>query len=303
MIYQTVALANMVPMLSSAPGLSLAHVQAYRDQVYHRTPHRRLRTPDEAVRWLADVGFAFLFPMPDFEMPSLWQAVCGTVRPVPTHHHDADLGRVWDWKDSLPTQRRVFYAKLLRGKPMLVALDRAPLFYALTENYGDPHDYLAEYEAGTLSIEAKKVYEALLEVGQAASTGILRRVSGLEGKAHVARFDRAIAQLQRSMKIVKVGISDSNRWGYSYVYDVLPHVYPDIPAQAREIGRREAQRGLLRQYLQNVGAVPARPTLRLFDWDERTLDRLVGDLAVEGVTRGAVTGLGDDCLMHPRLFQ
>ena len=289
-------------MLASSPVLTLAHVQTYRDQVYHRTSRLRLRTPDDAVRWLDQVGFAFLFPMPDFEMPSLWQAVCGTVRPIPTHHHDADLGRVWDWKDSLPTQRRVFYAKLLRGKPMLVALDRAPLFYALTENYGDPHDYLAEYEAGTLSIEAKKVYEALLEHGQAAATGILRRLSGLEGKAHVARFDRAIAQLQRSMKIVKVGISDSNRWGYSYVYDVLPHVYPDIPTQAQAIGRREAQRDLLRQYLQNVGAAPARSTMRLFDWGARTLDRLVDDLRAEGVVRGAVAELDDDCLIHPGLM-
>ena len=249
-------------MLSPAPALTLATVTAYRDQVYHRTPYLRLYTPNDAVRWTQRVGLAFLFPAPDLEGPSLWHAVCGRSRPVPTHHHDADLGRVWDWKDKLPAQRLVFYAKLLRNKPMLVALDRVPLFYALTENYGDPHDYLAEYEAGTLSIEAKKVYEALLEHGQAASTGILRRQSGLEGKAHVARFDRAIAQLQRSMKIVKVGISDSNRWGYSYVYDVLPHVYPDIPIQAQAIGRREAQRSLLRQYLRNVGAAPSTRRLK-----------------------------------------
>lgn len=290
-------------MLTTTSRLTLDTVRAYRDQTYHRQPHLRLQTPDEAARWVDAVGFAFVFPAPDIELPSLWQAVCGDVRPVPSHHHDADLGRVWDWKDQLPTRKRVFYGKLLRGKPMLVALGVAPLFYALTENYGDPDDYLQAYEEGLLTLEAKRVYEALLQHGQAASTSVLRRASGLDGKSHVARFDRAIALLQRDMKIVKVGIADSNRWGYAYVYDLLPRAFPDIPVQARAISRRAAQRGLLRHYLSNTGAIPVRQVQRLFDWDARTVDRLAEDLASEGVVRGRVEGLGEECLIEGRLLE
>lgn len=285
-------------MLSVAPVMTLATVVAHRDRVYHRLPQLRLRTPEAAAQWVDRVGFAFLFPAVEYEMPSLWHAVCGVARGIPDNQRDADLGRVWDWKDSLPAQRRIFYAKLLRAKPMLVALDHAPLFYALTDNYGDPDDYLAEYEAGTLTLEAKKVYEALLTHGQAASTGVLRRLAGLDGKSSAPRFDRAIALLQRSMKIVKVGISDANRWGYSYVYDLLPRAYPDIPIQAQAISRREAQARLLRRYLANVGAVPVRQTLRLFEWETKTLERLLVELAAEGISRGPVTGIDNDCILH-----
>ena len=112
----------------------------------------------------------------------------------------------------------------------------------------------------------------------------------------MSRFDRAIAQLQRSMKIAKVGISDANRWGYSYVYDLLPRAFPEIPEQARALGRRESMAALLRQHLQNVGAAPTRQVSRLFEWDMPTVERLIGDLAVEGAARGAVASLADDCL-------
>jgi len=284
-------------MSSLTPTISLAAIDAHRDTTYRRTAGRRLHTADDAARWVDEAGFAFLFPDPAIEMPSLWQATCGEIRPIPNHHHDRDLGRVWGWKDSLPAQRRIFYAKLLRGKPMLVALDHAPLFYALTDNYGDADDYLAEYEAGALTVEAKRVYEALLAQGQAAPTSVLRRVAGLEGKAHMGRFDHAVAELQRGMKIVKVGVSDSNRWGYAYVYDLLPRAYPHIPEQARALSRRDAMRGLLRRYLANVGAAPTSRLARLFTWDAKTIDRLAEDLAADGITRTPIEGLAADCLL------
>ena len=238
--------------------VSFAAIEAHRDDVYHRRPEARLHSVEAAGRWVDAVGFAFVFSNRDFDMPTLWNAVDGSRRTGPDTFHERSVGLVWDWKDALPVQRRAFYAKLLRGKPMLVSLACAPSFYALTDNFGDPDDYLAEYEAGTLTLEAKKVYEALLAHGQAASTGVLRRAAGLEGKSNVGRFDRAIAQLQRSMRIAKVGISDANRWGYSYVYDLLPRAYPQIPEAARSLGRREAMNALLRQHLQNVGAAPTR---------------------------------------------
>ena len=282
--------------MSDSLPVSLPAVEAHRDEVYRRRPQLRLHSVDDAAHWIDAVGFAFVFSTRDFDMPTLWNAVDGSRRPGPSHLREHSVGLVWDWKDKLPVQRRVFYAKLLRAKPMLVSLGCAPYFYALTENFGDPEDYLAEYEAGALTIEAKKVYEALLAHGQAASTGVLRRASGLEGKSNVPRFDRAIAQLQRSMKIAKVGISDANRWGYSYVYDLLPRAFPQIPEQARALGRRESMAALLRQHLQNVGAAPTRQVSRLFEWDMPTVERLIGDLAVEGAARGAVASLADDCL-------
>jgi uncharacterized protein YcaQ len=150
-----------------------------------------------------------------------------------------------------------------------------PFFYALSENFGEIDDYLLEYEEGRLTDEARRVYEALLHHGQPASTGILRREAGLDGKANMTRFDRAVYELQRGFKIVKVGISDTNAWKYSYVYDLFVRVFPSVPAQAREITRGQAMRRLVIQYLSTVIVAGEQQIGRLFGWEPEVTARLV----------------------------
>ncbi len=116
------------------PDYTLEEIEAIRDLRYYRTPALRVRMEEEARRFVDEVGFCFLFGDKTVEMPTLWEAVCGAQRPVPNHHHDADLGRTWSWKDSLPSRGEIYYGKLLRGKPTLVSLELLPHFYALSPN-------------------------------------------------------------------------------------------------------------------------------------------------------------------------
>jgi hypothetical protein len=225
---------------------------------------------DDALAFVNDVGFCFLFSSKGIEMPTLWEAICGESRDVPEHHDDEALGHAWDWKDELPTRGLVFYGKLLRQKPTLVSLALLPHFYALSPNYGDVEDYLIEYQEGRLSDDARRVYEALLTHG-ALPTSHLRREAGLGGKASAPRFDRAVRDLQVGMKIVKTGISDANSWGYCYVYDVLLRRFPDLPTQAGAIHSNEAMRVLLRTYLYNVGGATEAEVARLFGWESERL--------------------------------
>ncbi len=255
-------------------------VRAWRDQRYRRKPHLKVRTPREALAFVEDVGFCFLFPARKVEMPSLWEAICGASRPVPAHHDDRELGYAWNWKDDLPSRGLVFYGKLLRRKPMLVSLRLLPHFYALSENYGELDDYLVEYADGKLSEEAKRVYEALLEHG-ALPTSHLRREAGLAGKSNARRFDRAILELQLGLKIVKTGISDANAWKYCYVYDLLLRRWPDLPGRAGAISRSEAMRRLLLTYLSNVGIARMQDLARLFAWELGQLQELC-DGAADG---------------------
>jgi uncharacterized protein YcaQ len=192
------------------------------------------------------------------------------------------MDETWNWKDSLPTRKRIFYAKILRGKATLISLEMLPFFYALSENFGEIDDYLLEYEEGRLTDEARRVYEALLRHGQPASTGILRREAGLDGKANMARFDRAIHDLQRGFKIVKVGISETNAWKYSYVYELFVRAFPDVPAQARDITRRQAMRRLVTRYLSTVVVAGEAELGRLFGWEPDTTVRLVERMVDEG---------------------
>ena len=274
-----------------------------RDERYHRTPDRRLANEDEAIAFVDDVGFAFLFGDKSIEIPTLWGAVCGARRPVPHHHQDDDLGRTWHWKDTLPSRGAIYYGKLLRNKPTLVSLALLPAFYALSPNYGSVDDYLDQYQAGELSVEAKNVYEVLLNEG-AMATSRLRQLAGLSGGgANARRFERAIAELQSELKIVKVGISDANRWGYAYVYDLFLRRFPEIPETARQISTDRAMDVLLLRYLHNVVVQTEAAIQRLFRWNDWEWDRLMTRLTESGlIERGVrVQGLRGPCLAEGAL--
>jgi len=260
-------------LMAESASLVLAPEQVgnWRDVRYRRRRSLRLRSSQQALQFVNDVGFCFLFPARALELPTLWEAICGESRPLPAQHDDVELGYAWHWKDELPSRGLVYYGKLLNKKPTLISLDLLPHFYALSENYGDIEDYLLEYQDGKLSEEARRVYEALLQHG-AQPTSHLRRKAGLDGKGNAPRFDRAIRELQLGFKIVKTGISDANAWGYCYVYDVMLRRWPDLARHAGAISSQEAMRVLLLAYLHNVGATTLPDVAHLMGWD---LPRLV----------------------------
>ena len=140
---------------------------------------------------------------------------------------------------------------------------------------------MIDYHDGKLSVEAKQVYETLLQIG-ALPTSRLRREAALSGKSNANRFDRALAELQMDFRITRVAISDANRWGYCYVYDLLPRHFPEVVASAREISGRQARETILLRYLQVVVAATAAEVARLFGWQPGEVDRLADRLAQEG---------------------
>jgi len=284
------------------PVWSVESLQAARAEHYRQQPHLRVQTQDEALQFLNNAGLCLLFSARDIELPSLWGALCGGDRPVPRHHNDRELGLAWRWKDTLPAERAVLYGKHLRKKPVFISLELAPFFYALSPNYGDPHqDYLEDYRDGRLSVEAKQVYEVLLEKG-ALPTSRLRLDAGLGGSSNASRFDRALAELQMTFRIAKVAISDANRWSYCYVYDLLPRHLPEVVEKAREISGRLARETILVRYLQTVVAATPQQVSRLFGWEPRDVDRLADRLADEGRLRAGIRieGLpGDHLVSQP----
>jgi hypothetical protein len=284
-------------------GCTLERIEAWRDLRYRRTAQLRVTSEDEARAFVDEVGFCFLFGDKGVEIPTLWAAICGSRRSVPRQHNDPDLGLTWQWKDTLPSRREIYYGKLLRGKATLVSLALLPSFYALSPNYGDLEDYLLQYEEGLLSAEAKNIYEALLSKG-AMATSRLRQEAGLPGGgANARRFENALTELQMELKIVKVGISDANRWGYAYVYDLFLRRFPEVPEAARAISTDDAMETLLLRYLRNVVTQTHAGARRLFGWDDwewnRLLERLTAknlirrDVRIEGL-RGSCLALADE---------
>jgi hypothetical protein len=262
--------------------LTLDRLQSLRAERYRQHPDLRVQSEGEALAFLDDVGLCLLFSAKGAELPSLWGALCGENRPVPRHHDSRELGLAWRWKDTLPVAGKVLYGKFLRKRPVFISLDLAPFFYALSPNYGDPaQDYLDDYHDGRLSVESKQVYETLLEEG-ALPTSRLRREAGLAGKTNATRFDRALAELQMDFRIAKVAISDANRWGYCYVYDLLPRHFPGVVEAARTISGRQARETILLRYLRTVVAATPAQVRSVLGWPQGEIDRLVARLADEG---------------------
>ena len=122
----------------------------------------------------------------------------------------------------------------------------------------------------------------------ALPTSRLRREAALSGKANASRFDRALAELQMDWRIAKVAISDANRWGYCYVYDLLPRHFPGVVEEARDITGRQARETILLLYLKTVVAVTTREVVKLFGWQPGDVDRLATRLADGGQLRRGI---------------
>jgi hypothetical protein len=271
-------------------------IRAERAQRYRRTPQRCLHTIEEAERFIDDVGFAFLWPIKGMEAPNLFQAIAGRERDVPMEHDDHDNSLCWGWKDQSLGGQRWYYAKLLRRKATLIAPRLWGAFYALTHNYGDLEDYMERVLDGVMTMEARLIYEALLEHGP-LGTVALRKAIGLASSSNKGRFERGLVELQIDMKVLPVGVAEEGAWRYSFVYDIPMRHYPDLPQQARQVGTAEAWQALIGTYVDSVVAVSTRQISQLFHIFEptkRELERALDDLVEAGrIERAAVKDEGD----------
>lgn len=241
-----------------------AQLKTYRAQTYRLRPNLKLTSDRDALKFVNERGFVYFWPIKGVELPSLWAAVAGQ-RPVADAHDDP--GHVtWGWKDKMLSTQEWFYAKFLRGKATMISLKTLPYFYALSENFGDMrHDYLALYDAGQMTQEAKAVYEALLNKGALDSIA-LRREAKLTSKESNTRFDKALMDLQSGLKILPVGVAQAGAWKYAFIYELVDRWFPMLAEQARLIGRTEARAHLAHLYLRSVGAATSKQMAALFRW-------------------------------------
>ena len=159
------------------------------------------------------------------------------------------------------------------------------LWYHVPENFGDIYDFFQEYEDGKLTSEAKAIYEAILEKGP-LDTVRLRREARMSAESAKSRFDRALVELQVGLKVLPIGVAEAGAWNCAFTYELLARWFPEIPEQAREIGRGEARRALVQRYLDNVVAADQAMVAKVFHvlrWTPTELNRTVAKLLEEGM--------------------
>jgi hypothetical protein len=284
----------------SGQGFSIRRLEELRDRRFRRLPSLRVRSPRSALAFVNNVGLCSTFYRFPEGLPCLWEAVVG--RPDPPwprrSHHDHGVGLTWELKDRLPAERQVYYGKLLKGRPMLVALDLFPAFYALVRGRQRARDYLAEYQAGRLSYAAKRIMDSLSRDHPQYTRGLRAGCFMLE-PAKTRDFEKAIAELQRGLWMVKT--EERYEPTFSYRWDLLEAWLREPVTEGRNMKREQAVEAIVGRYAQ--AAVFTTPSLmaRLFSIESGEVDRAVESL----VRRGAllpdreINGRPGRFLLHP----
>jgi hypothetical protein len=230
---------------------------------FRHLPSRRVRSPRSALEFVNSVGLCSTFYCFPEGLGCLWEAVVGRAAPrwPRRSHHDDGVGVTWELKDVLPARRQVYYGKLVKGRPVLVALDLFPAFYALGRGDQRAPAYRKEYEAGRLSLTAKRIMDCLLRESPQYTRGLRAECFMLE-PGRTREFERAMAELQQGLWIVKT--EERYEPTFSYRWDLLERWLPDQVAEGRRMRRTTALDRLIGRYL--AGAVYSTPALiaRLF---------------------------------------
>lgn len=283
------------------PLISLDQLQAYRARTFRSTNQRRVTNKNQAIDFVNERGFIFFWPIKGVNFPSLWVAAAGD-RPVPDEHDDP--GHVtWGWKDDLLGKKVWFYTRMLRKRNTIISLESVPNFYALSPNYGSPEeDYLIEYEEGRMPLETKLVYEALLKEGP-LDTLALRRAAHLASEGGETGFNRALENLQVTLRILPVGISEAGAWHYAFIYDLVHRHFPDLIDRAGPISEYEARRNLLERFYVSMGASPLHDATRLFGWRAEDTQHAAEKLVAAGKLMNGVEvqGVKGGCYAIPEI--
>jgi len=256
-------------------------LEAERARAFRHARGLRVRSARTATEFVNRVGVCSTFYRFPDGLACLWEAVVGSERPRwPRHsHHDAGIGLTWELKDTLPAKRRCYYGKLVKRRPVLVALDLLPAFYALVRGRQRARDFGAEYRAGRMSATAKRLMDSFFRESPQYTRGLRADTFMLEpGKTR--EFERAMAELQQGLWIVKT--EERYEPSFSYRWDLLERWLPEEVAEGRGLGRAAALDRVVARYLGGaIYSTPAR-IARLFDFGPAETALAVARLARAG---------------------
>jgi hypothetical protein len=220
---------------------------------------RPIQGPEDAAAFVAALGFCTWGPVLGVPFPNLAEAMGETALSV--------LNRTWFWKDDLHFDRRVYYARVVRGQPSFLAPEYLPDFVAALAGLGHQRERDVDqlYLNGRLSREARMLYHYLVD-HPATPTRALRRGAGVASKDLAAVTERALVELQRRFLVCKVDLTGRTRGTYSYVWDLAERFWPEDFAAAAGTSAAAAK-SRIRTQLASFG-LTATPLLeqRLFLW-------------------------------------
>ncbi len=231
---------------------------------------RKIGSIERASAFVADVGFALLFPNKGVVLPTLYEVASD--RPMESLGEDwgPDAERVWGWKDELPHRGLAWYAKFLRGRPSFLA---PSLLADLYPRPGRPKDF----EDAGLSAAAYRIARILLRSGPQSTTA-LREALDVEGRKAGEAFSNAVAELGRALVITHFGVEEE---GAGWPTPVL-----ELTARAFSIPRRRnpeaCRRRATRRFLDTMLVARPYELGNAFGWGADAARAALEDLVARG---------------------
>jgi hypothetical protein len=233
---------------------------------------RPIRSIGRAEAFVADVGFALLFPATGVALPSLYEAASEQPMPFSEMAWGPDAQRVGGWKDELPGKGLAWSGRLLRpGGGSFLAPDLLANCYPRA---GEPDDF----HQAPLAEEARRIAETLLASGP-LPTAVLRQAVGLEGRGGGARFSAAVVELGRALVCTSFGTEQvGSGW---------PSVVLELTARAFDLGGREPHEAgrrlrVARRFLDTMLVASDRELASAFGWPRATAHAALEELVDRG---------------------
>ena len=215
-------------------------IEVHRDRMWRRDPENRVEDVYAAERFIEEVGFCEALTDSRRPGPSLYLAVCGRRDAhMPRNvQKDPESRLAWTIKDDVMRRGKCFYAKLLRGRSTFIAPRLIPYFNAL---WGMPR----KLEKKALSADAQAILKIMRREWEMASRD-LREESGIGERT---RFNKAMTELQRSLKIIPTEVLYEPT--FTYIWSIPEARFAD--QLNVDVGREEALKEIARSYLVGAG--------------------------------------------------
>ena len=215
-------------------------IEAHRDRMWRRDPENRVEDVYAAERFIEEVGFCEALTDSRRPGPSLYVAVCGRRDAhMPRNvQKDPESRLAWTIKDDVMRRGKCFYGKLLRGRSTFIAPRLLPFCNAL---WGMPR----RLEKKVLSADAQAILKIMRREWEMA-TRDLREESGILPRP---RFDKAMTELQRSLKLIPTEVLYEPT--FTYIWSIPEARFADQLNESME--REAALKEIARSYLVGAG--------------------------------------------------
>jgi len=217
-----------------------SEIETYRDRMWRRDPECRVEDVYAAERFIDDIGFCGALTDSRRPGPSLYVAVCGRrdAHSPRNVQKDPETSLAWTLKDEVMRRGRCFYGKVLRGQATFISARLLPAFNSLLGCSRKMEDQVLSKDAQTIL----KVLRNEWEMG----TRDLREASGITERT---KFDKALSQLQRSLKVIPSDVLYEPT--FTYIWSL-----PEARFQEEmkvSIKRERALRDVAHAYLNGAG--------------------------------------------------